>query len=77
MEGEDGICISHVTLNKLKYLKLDDFDTLWISVVPGSVQVPKNRTRWQKSCRTGPGTARNSKSLLEPEPEPLKALGQL
>ena len=47
-----------------------------ISVVPGSVQVPENRTRGQKSFRTGPGTARISESVLEPEPEPPKALGQ-
>ena len=46
------------------------------SVVPGSVQVPENRTRGQKSFRTGPGTARISESVLEPEPEPPKALGQ-
>ena len=47
-----------------------------ISVVPGSVQVPENRTHGQKSFRTGPGTARISESVIEPEPEPLKALGQ-
>ena len=46
------------------------------SVVPGSVQVPENRTRGQKSFRTGPGTARISQSVLEPEPEPPRALGQ-
>ena len=46
------------------------------SVVPGSVQVPENRTHGQKSFRTGPGTARISESVLEPEPEPPKALGQ-
>ena len=46
------------------------------SVVPGSVQVPENRTRGKKSTRTGPGTARKSKSVLEPESEPPKALGQ-
>ena len=44
------------------------------SVVPGSVQVPENRTRGQKSFRTGPGTARISESVLEQEQEPLKAL---
>ena len=47
------------------------------SVVPGSVQVPENRTRGQKSFRTGPGTARISESVLEQEQEPPKALGQL
>ena len=50
--------------------------TVQISVVPGPVQVPKNRTRGQKSFRTGPGTARISESVLEPEPEVPKALGQ-
>ena len=30
----------------------------------------------QKSFRTGPGTARISESVLEPEPEPPKALSQ-
>ena len=44
--------------------------------VPGSVQVPKNWTRGQKSFRTGPGTAIISESVLEPEPELPKALGQ-
>ena len=46
------------------------------SVVPGSVQVPENRTREQKSFLTGPKTARISESVLETEPEPPKALGQ-
>ena len=46
------------------------------SVVPGSVQVPENRTRGQKTVRTGPGTAKISESVLELEPEPLKTLGQ-
>ena len=40
------------------------------SVVPGSVQIPEIRTRGKKSIRTGPGTARKSKSVLELEPEP-------
>ena len=47
-----------------------------IQTVPGSVQVPKNRTRGQKSFRTGPGTGKISESVLKPEPEQLKALGQ-
>ena len=46
------------------------------NVVPESVQVPEKRTRGQKSFRTGPGTARNSKSVLEQQPAALKALGQ-
>ena len=46
------------------------------SVVVGSVQVPENQTRGKKSLRTGAGTARISVSVLEPEPEPPKALGQ-
>ena len=33
------------------------------AVVPGSVQVPENRTRGQKSFRTGPGTARIPESV--------------
>ena len=47
---------------------------IFISVVPGSVQVPENRTHGQKSIRTG--IARKSESVLEPEPEPPKALVQ-
>ena len=50
--------------------------TILASVVPGSVQVPKNRTRGPKSFRTVPGTARIYESVLEPEPEPSKSLGQ-
>ena len=49
---------------------------LCASVVPRSVQVPENRTRGKKSIRTGPGTAGTSESVLEPETEPAKALGQ-
>ena len=45
--------------------------------MPGSVQVPKNRTHEQKNLITGPGTAGKSDSVLEPEPEPPKALGLL
>ena len=45
-------------------------------VVPGSVQAPENRTRGKKSIRTGPGTARKSKSVLEPEPELPNAVCQ-
>ena len=44
------------------------------SVVPGSVQVPNIWTSGQNSLRTGPGTARKSESVLEPEP--TKAVGQ-
>ena len=54
-----------------KVLKLPFAD---FSVVPGSVQVPENQTRGQQSFRTGPGTAKISESVLEPEPEPPKAL---
>ena len=46
------------------------------SVVPGSVQVPENWTCGKKSIRTGPGTARKSKSVLEPEPKPPNAVCQ-
>ena len=44
------------------------------SVVPRSVQVPENRTRSQKSHRTGPKPARKAESVLELEPEPEKAI---
>ena len=57
-------------LYSLKEIRLD------ISVVPKSVQVPENRIHVQKSGRTNPGTARKSESVLEPELETPKTLGQ-
>ena len=65
-------------VNCLVYLTHPVYSRLlqYVSVVPGSVQVPENRTHGKKSLRTGPGTARISESVLEPEPEPPKSLGQ-
>ena len=39
------------------------------SVMLGYFWVPENRTRGKKYCRTGPGTARQSMQVLEPDPE--------
>ena len=41
-----------------------------ISVVLGYFPVPENRTHGKKYYRTGPGTARKSMQVLEPDPEP-------
>ena len=66
-----------VRLRKIFLTLRNIFRFVHVSVGLRYFRVPKNWFRKLKFFRTGPGTAKKFKSVLEPNPEPLKSLSQL